>query len=86
MKLSEGVFTLNTQSRHEGSRSRGIMGTRGISLWAEGTGAELLILPSTMLDLARYPADAFRALLNTKKQEPVTESNTYKKKRLITGE
>lgn len=29
-------------------------------------------LPSTMLDLARYPADAFRALLNIKKQEPVT--------------
>lgn len=30
------------------------------------------ILPSTILDLARYPADAFSALLNIKKQDPVT--------------
>ena len=49
-------------------------GSHGFSLWAGGTSTELLILPSTMLDLARYPADPFRALLNTKKQEPVTES------------
>lgn len=33
-------------------------------------------LPSTMLDLAKYPADAFSALLNMKKQDPVTTTKT----------
>lgn len=36
------------------------------------------ILPSTILDLARYPADALSALLNMKKQDPVTTIKTQK--------
>jgi hypothetical protein len=33
-----------------------------------------MTVPSTMLDLARYPDAALRAPLNKKKQEPVTET------------
>ena len=39
------------------------------------------ILPSTILDLARYPADAFSALLNIKKHDPVTAIKERKKKK-----
>ena len=34
---------------------------------------KMKLLPSTMLDLARYPEDAFRAPLNTTKLAPVTD-------------
>lgn len=36
------------------------------------------ILPSTMLDLAKYPADAFSALLNIIKHDPVTREEGRK--------
>lgn len=39
---------------------------------AEGNPLRVDVLPSTMLDLARYPAVALSALLNMKKQDPVT--------------
>lgn len=38
------------------------------------------ILPSTILDLARYPADAFSAVLNMKKQDPVTTIQTERQR------
>lgn len=40
----------------------------------------MVILPSTILDLARYPADAFSALLNMKKQDPVTTIQTERQR------
>lgn len=39
------------------------------------------IVPSTMLDLARQPAEAFRALLNIKKHDPVTRERKRQKQR-----
>lgn len=39
---------------------------------AKGNPLGVEVLPSTMLDLARYPAVALSALLNMKKQDPVT--------------
>lgn len=35
------------------------------------------LLPSTMLVLAKKPDEAFKAPLNTKKQAPVTVTNTW---------
>ena len=40
------------------------------------------LLPSTMLDLARYPEDAFRAPLNTTKLAPVTDKKKKNKQQL----